>query len=241
MKRSLLLLSFLFATGCADAPDETQNVISMTDALESAPQPVTAEELETLRKAVEANPQDGSAQDGYAAALLVAGRAGDALTRLHALPTTPQRQRLRGDALVMLGRYKEAVEAYRAAGPYGDTAERLTETLRMVGDGAIQGRRWRDAASAYEELRADHPSDPLVLNNLAYAYGELKEYGKAIPLAREALTQSPREPAALDTLGWLLVVSGEDAAAGTKLLEEAAERAPADEAIAAHLKAARQR
>jgi tetratricopeptide (TPR) repeat protein len=238
MKKALLLAAVLHASACSRSEEQAQNIYSLPDAQANAVAPLAAGDIDLLRQAAEADPNDGGAQDAYAAALLVSGKGGDALTRLHALPATPQRQRLRGDALVMLGRYKEAVEAYRAAGDQEGSAAQLRQTLRLVGDGAIQGRRWRDAIGAYEELRAGGDADPLILNNLAYAYGEMKDYGKAIPLARDAVSRAPDSAAALDTLGWLLVTSGRDVAEGKALLQRAADLAPEDKAIRAHLDAA---
>ncbi|QPQ54792.1 tetratricopeptide repeat protein [Allosphingosinicella flava] len=192
-----------------------------------------------LKKAAEARPDDAGVQETYAAALLAQGKAAEALHRLDPLPETLDRHRLRGDALTILGRYREAADAFRAAGSVRDTPERLIETLRLIGGGAMEGRDWRQAATAYEELKTLGAADPLVLNNLAFAYGELGKYDAAIPLAREAVAIRPGDPAALDTLGWLLVKSGRDKAEGVKLLERAAMAAPGDSAIRDHLEKAR--
>ena len=237
MKRILpSALILAFAAACSNEPQQAGNYsVTLSDP---APGALSPEDLAALKAAAEADPANPAAQEAYAAALLVGGKAGEALKRLEKLPPTPQRSRLSGDALVMSGRYRDAVRAFRAAGDFGDTPLRLTETLRLVGAGAIEGKRWREATAVYEELRARGDRDPLVLNNLAYAYGALKAYDQAIPFAREAVKQSPESPAALDTLGWLLFESKRDEAEGRRLIAEAARLSPQDAAIAAHARAA---
>lgn len=235
-----LILPLLFLTACdrAAEPSETHKVVIGDDSqpLAGAPGPA---EMEALRQAAEARPGDDEAQAIYATALLVQGQPSQALSRLQKLPDSPERQRLMGDALTMLGRYREAAAAFRAAGALRDTPERLNETLRLIGGGALEAGRWAEAAAAYEELKARGAGDPLVLNNLAYAYGEAGKYDAAIPLARDTVSMRPEDPAALDTLGWLLVESGRDKAEGLKLLERAATLAPDDAAIREHLLTAR--
>lgn len=240
MRNLILLPSLLLATACDRAPEpvETRKVV-IGDEAAPLPGALSDAQMEELRKSADARPGDAGAQEVYATALLVQGKPSDALARLERLPATPDRQRLKGDALTMLGRYREAADAFRAAGPLRDTPERLNETLRLIGGGAMEAGRWAEAAAAYEELKARGAGDPLVLNNLAYAYGQAGKYDAAIPLARQALAAAPSDPAALDTLGWALVKSGKGRSEGLKLLEQAASLAPQDKAIAAHLQAAR--
>ena len=240
MKPSLpLFLLLLSACDRAPEPVETRKV-EVGDQAASLPGALTDAQMEELRQTADARPDDAGAQEVYATALLVQGRPSDALARLERLPATPDRRRLMGDALTMLGRYREAADAFRAAGPLRDTPERLNETLRLIGGGAMEAERWTEAAAVYEELKARGAGDPLVLNNLAYAYGQAGKYDAAIPLARETVAMRPEDPAALDTLGWLLVQSGREKVEGLKLLERAARLAPNDGAIQQHLKAARE-
>lgn len=103
----------------------------------------------------------------------------------------------------------------------------------------MQARQWREAAAIYEGLRERlGDRDAAMLNNLAWAYSELGDHDRAVPIARKAWSLAPRNPATADTLGWLLFKSGKRAE-GLLLLEQASRGAPTDAQIVAHLKTAR--
>ncbi|HEX8238347.1 MAG TPA: tetratricopeptide repeat protein [Allosphingosinicella sp.] len=104
----------------------------------------------------------------------------------------------------------------------------------------LQAKRWPEAIALYEGVRKRlGNNDSTLLNNLAWAYAETGDYGRALPLARRAWALEPRNPVTADTLGWLLFRSGEDRVRGLALLEQAAHGAPTDEDIRAHLRDAR--
>lgn len=106
----------------------------------------------------------------------------------------------------------------------------------------LRGRNWPAAIEMYENLRARlGDRDAAMLNNLAWAYAQQEDYDRAIPLARQAWSLDKSNPATADTLGWLLVRSGESKAEGLFLLERAARAAPSDPDIRAHLTAAKGR
>lgn len=110
----------------------------------------------------------------------------------------------------------------------------------LAADSYLQARRWRDAIPLYEAVRKRIGNgDATLLNNLAWAYAETGDYGRAVPLARHAWALEPRNPATADTLGWLLFRSGEDRVQGLALLEQAVRGAPSDADIRAHLRSAR--
>ena len=103
----------------------------------------------------------------------------------------------------------------------------------------MQARQWREAATIYERLRDRlGDRDAAMLNNLAWAYSELGDYDRAVPIARKAWSLAPGNPATADTLGWLLFKSGKRAE-GLLLLEQASHGAPTDAEIRKHLEAAR--
>ncbi|MGZ8420913.1 MAG: tetratricopeptide repeat protein [Allosphingosinicella sp.] len=111
----------------------------------------------------------------------------------------------------------------------------------MAANAYLQAKRWPEAIAAYEGVRKRlGNNDATLLNNLAWAYAETGDYGRALPLARRAWTLEPRNPVTADTLGWLLFRSGEDRVRGVALLEQAARGAPTDEEIRAHLRDARE-
>ncbi|TFI56720.1 tetratricopeptide repeat protein [Sphingomonas parva] len=111
---------------------------------------------------------------------------------------------------------------------------------QLAANSFLQARNWDGAIGIYERLRGRlGDRDATMLNNLAWAYSEKGDYDRAIPLARKAYELDKRNPATADTLGWLLVKSGEDKAEGLTLLEQAARGAPTDAQIREHLGSAR--
>jgi tetratricopeptide (TPR) repeat protein len=103
----------------------------------------------------------------------------------------------------------------------------------------LQARDWPNAIRLYEDLRQRLGNrDAAMLNNLAWAYSEQRDYERAIPLARKAWSLDKDSPATADTLGWLLFKSGANRAEGLALLQRAARGAPSDADIRRHLEAA---
>lgn len=94
-------------------------------------------------------------------------------------------------------------------------------------------RGLRDQARReYETLLAARPEDPGVLNNLALVY-QAQGDRRALELAERAHKLKPDDPAIADTLGWLLVQSGQ-AERGLKLLEQAVGKATDDAGVRYH-------
>jgi len=90
------------------------------------------------------------------------------------------------------------------------------------------------ARAEYERLvGATEIDSPLVLNNLAWLYGELGD-PRAIETARQAHQEAPDNGAITDTLGWLLVKAGQHDE-GIRLLRLATQQAPGSEEIRYHL------
>jgi tetratricopeptide (TPR) repeat protein len=81
-------------------------------------------------------------------------------------------------------------------------------------------------AALKEALAMDEalPNNPLVLNNLAWLYGERND-PKALAVAEKAHALAPRSPDIADTLGWLHVQKG-DVAMGADILAKAHAMAP---------------
>lgn len=142
------------------------------------------------------------------------------------------------------------VEALRNSGDQKGAAQVLALFLQqnpqsvaaliLAADANLQARQWPAAIALYERARKRvGDRDATLLNNLAWAYAETGDYGRALPLARRAWALEPRNPATADTLGWLLFRSGEDKVQGLALLEQASRGAPTDAEIRAHLRAAK--
>jgi putative PEP-CTERM system TPR-repeat lipoprotein len=119
------------------------------------------------------------------------------------------------------------LEAWAAGRPGDYAAQRALAVAYMQ-----QGRE-EAALAAHEALLAERPEDVVVLNNLALLYDGVGD-PRAMELARRAYELAPEEPAAIDTLGWLLVRRGE-AERGLALLREAHVRAGDNPAIRYHI------
>ena len=90
----------------------------------------------------------------------------------------------------------------------------------------------RQRAIAQYETMADS-GNPIVLNNLAWLYMEIGDE-RAIATAEQALALAPDNADIADTLGWILVQSGEaDRAIG--LIRRSIEQKPEDPTVRYHL------
>ena len=78
----------------------------------------------------------------------------------------------------------------------------------------------------------------LVLNNLAFAQDQVGNKQVALDYALRALKQAPGNASVMDTAGWLMIQTGGDKARALQLLRTAAQKAPENATIAAHLAAA---
>lgn len=76
----------------------------------------------------------------------------------------------------------------------------------------------------YQALLQKQPNNPVLLNNVAWALGQLKD-PKALDYAEKANRLAPDQPAIMETLGSLLVEKG-NTARGVELLQKALEKAP---------------
>jgi tetratricopeptide (TPR) repeat protein len=83
--------------------------------------------------------------------------------------------------------------------------------------------QWRQAIAIYEGLRRRlGNNDAALLANLAIAHAQAGEAERALAFARRAWSLDRSNPATADVLGWLLVRSGKDKAAGLALLAQSA-------------------
>lgn len=101
----------------------------------------------------------------------------------------------------------------------GDYGTRL-----MITSHYINAKQYDIALKETEAMNGALPNNPIVLNNLAWLYGE-KNDPKAISTAEKAFALAPRSADVADTLGWLQVQKG-DAAKGAQILGKAHAMAP---------------
>ncbi|MFL6709303.1 MAG: XrtA/PEP-CTERM system TPR-repeat protein PrsT, partial [Massilia sp.] len=135
-------------------------------------------------------------------------------------------------ALNAAGKGKEAeakVTAWLASHP-GDAASTL-----YLGELALERKDFKGASERFEAMLKVAPNDPLVLNNLAWVYQQLKD-PRAIPTAERAVKAAPESATVLDTLGWMLAEQGNTAKA-LPLLQKAVQLQPAARELRYHLAA----
>ncbi|MGH8615515.1 MAG: XrtA/PEP-CTERM system TPR-repeat protein PrsT [Gammaproteobacteria bacterium] len=188
----------------------------------------------------------------------------DGLVKKH--PESPQVHALRGQALSVQGKFKQAVASYEAAfardrgplmainlhavklqsgdraGAYAVLEQWLKEhpndiTVRLQLAGTRQHHgEAAPAIAEYQRVLATQPQNVLALNNLAWLYHEAGD-NRALDFAQQAYEQAPKSPLVMDTLGWILVQQG-NIERGLELLEKAAYQAPKLGDIRYHLAAA---
>ena len=133
--------------------------------------------------------------------------------------------------------------AYAQAGKPDEAEKRLAQGLKdspndavvrlYAADAALKSGNTRNAIEHYEWLQQKQPDNVLVLNNLAWAYQQVKDT-RALATAERAYKLKPDSAAVADTLGWMLVEQG-NTARGLELLQKAVAAAPQAHEIRFHL------
>ena len=89
------------------------------------------------------------------------------------------------------------------------------------------------AQKGFEALYAEKPTDPIVLNNLAWIYNQNND-ARALEMARKAYAADKNSAQVLDTLGWISLTS-ESPQSGLDYLRMAAAMSPDAAQIRYHL------
>ncbi len=173
---------------------------------------------------------------------------------------TEEVQLLKGDTLTASGNREAALEHFKTMAERGSRQGTSRFAALLAGSGrtaeAMQVmRNWlrahpedsgfklmlanlgiqqgdNDGAKAqYESMMPTN--NPIVLNNLAWLYMEAND-PRAVEVARQAYAALPGNPDVIDTLGWVLVRTGE-AQEGLTLLRESARAKPDDPTVQYHL------
>ncbi len=181
-------------------------------------------------------------------------RASGYMERLRTIePDAPMTLRLEGDLAVAQGRYTDALAHYeKAAAKGGDISLAIARYRAGTLAGVARPQRpleeWLErnpndpaaltllaehrqqagdipGAIAYYELAVSvAPGNVTALNNLAGLY-QVRKDPRALATAERALASAPKNPAVMDTVGWLLVEKG-DLDKALPLLQEAAKALP---------------
>jgi Flp pilus assembly protein TadD len=102
----------------------------------------------------------------------------------------------------------------------------------QAGQAYLSFGRQTEAAEAYEKALKLAPSDPMVLNNVAWL-SQKADPKRALELAEKANTLKPDDAGISDTLGWLLLEQGVTGR-GLDLLQKAFQLAPQEPSIHYH-------
>jgi tetratricopeptide (TPR) repeat protein len=134
-------------------------------------------------------------------------------------------RRSRDDTIGM----REALEKATAIDP------RFTAAQTMLASVYEELGEYDRAIERYQIVLGVNPSDPVVLNNLAYALAVRKGVpGDALPFAQKAYIAAKRNALIADTLAWIYYLLGHHADA-EKYVTEAAKLAPDHAEIQLHL------
>ncbi len=93
-----------------------------------------------------------------------------------------------------------------------------------AGESRLNAKQYKEAVPFFETVIKKNPDNIVALNNVAWAYQQLKD-PRALPTAEKAAKLAPDSANVLDTLGWLLVEQGNTQRA-LPMLEKAALAAP---------------
>ena len=170
---------------------------------------------------------------------------------------------LEGDVLMAEKKFAEAARAYETADAIGKSGlltikmhtayaqagkpewaeRRLAQWLKQSPDDAavrlyaadvsLKSGKYQNAIEHYEWLLQKQPDNVLALNNLAWAYQQVKD-ARALETAERAYKLKPDSSAVADTLGGLLVEQG-DITRGVDMLQKAIAAAPDAHEIRYHL------
>jgi putative PEP-CTERM system TPR-repeat lipoprotein len=102
-----------------------------------------------------------------------------------------------------------------------------------MGDLAVSQKNYAQGVAHYQSALALQPNNPLILNNLAWASGQMKS-PKALEYAEKANQLAPNQPAFMDTLAMLLAEQGETEKA-VEMLRKALTKSPQASAIQLNL------
>jgi tetratricopeptide (TPR) repeat protein len=155
----------------------------------------------------------------------------DLLKALDLNPDLPGSYLMLADVYVATGNNQEALQKLNAL------VARTNDAPAYLQIGAIHEKlkQYDQARDAYEKVLTINSNSAPALNNLAYIYAvQLNNIDRAYELAQKARDLTPYNPNAGDTLGWILFKKGDYARALT-VLQDSAERAPADAEIQFHL------
>jgi len=103
----------------------------------------------------------------------------------------------------------------------------------FVAESNLGAKDYKGAIALLEPVAKRNPNNAAALNNLAYAYQQIKD-PRALATAEQAYKLAANNPGVMDTLGWLLVEQG-NVTRGVPLLQKASSMAPDASEMRYHL------
>lgn len=218
----------------ADLPPVHPLRVAYSEALLQLDQSELA--MAQLRPIITSQPGNREARRLLARAQLAGKDASGALATIRPIADPPEALtedlELAATAAKQAGDRGAATYAARAKTP---SAQSLGREF-ADGDAAMRAGNWAGAAESYQRiLERTDGRNVVVLNNLAYAQLMLGNTSGAVDTAMKALALAPANPSVLDTAGWALFKSGKDLEKARRLLRDAAQKAPSNLTIRAHL------
>lgn len=133
-------------------------------------------------------------------------------------------------ALVRSGKTKEAEERLAQ---WQKQAPNDAMLAMYSADLLLANKQYKEAIARIEPMLKKAPNNPVLLNNLAWAYQQVRD-PRALKTAEQALANASESPAILDTVGNILVEQG-DLKRGLGYLQTAVAKSPNDANIRLHL------
>jgi putative PEP-CTERM system TPR-repeat lipoprotein len=184
----LVLARALTTHGRFDEASEVVDELKTTD-----PNSIDVIELEGLAAQGQRRPADAAAAFARAAALKDAA----GVRRL-------------ADTEMRLGQPDDAAKTLKT---WLDAHPEDTQTRKIWADICVKDGRLAEAGEQYAELVRREPKNPIAQNNLAWLFSQLGQANEALDHARTAVALAPQSVDFLDTLGGILLRSGNPAAA----------------------------
>lgn len=103
----------------------------------------------------------------------------------------------------------------------------------FAAESSLSAKDYKASIALLEPVVKRNPNNAAALNNLAYAYQQIKD-PRALATAEQAYKLAANNPGVMDTLGWLLVEQG-NVARGVPLLQKASSMAPDASEMRYHL------
>jgi FimV-like protein len=124
-------------------------------------------------------------------------------------------------------------EARQRVAQYAKSHPEDLQVTMFMAEAHLAAKEYKPAAALLEDIIKRAPNNGPALNNLAWAYQQLKD-PRALATAEQAVKVAGDNPSVMDTLGWMLVEQG-NTQRGLALLQKAAAAAPALPEVRYHL------